>query len=215
MPAGPEGEFGPEGPMGPEGEMGPGGPMGPGGGAEAAPAPQGETGPPLEPNRTNPFSRPGVEADEEAFEDVDIRRIGPDWSSVPITKRMGFLPPTVPEPEAPPTPPEAFEVPKPLKVTSIMWTKEGQAMAVYEYGTAPDAQSGVVRPGERLDLDEKSLQIMEIQQDHIIVKDRDTGREKTIYLSEKAPEPERPQRQQRRPNRRGQQPRGGGGQLGP
>lgn len=193
-------EPGMEGPGAPPGGPGmrPGARGGGGGQAQAAPPePAGQTGPPIEPNRANPFARPGVAGDEEAFEDIDVQEIGPDWSSVPITERSGFLAPEIPDREAAEPPPEGLEFEQPFRVTSIMWTAEGQAMAVYEHGSGRDAESGVVRPGGRLSVENKSLLIERVRQDHVVVKNRETGDTKTIYLSKKAPEPEEPERSQR------------------
>jgi|LSQX01.3.fsa_nt_gb hypothetical protein len=217
MPEGPEDPGMPPG----AGEPGmPGGPPGmPGGGPDfgGAPmsgaAPDGPTEPsssfkgaPIEPSPTQPF-RPAPIAGG-AFGDVPLERMqvtryGSNWSQIPITQRMGFPDPEVPARKAPKPPSAVIDADKPLRVTSIMWTQDGQALAVYEFGEGPDKLSGVVRPGDVVE----NWRAVEIRGDHIVVEDRKSNVRTEVYLSEKAPEPKQPEIPQRRPG--GRQPRGG------
>jgi hypothetical protein len=57
-------------------------------------------------------------------------------------------------------------------------------MAVYESGS----KSGVVKPGDIVG----EWQVAEIWRDRVIVKDRKTGRQQTVYLTSKAPAAAKP-----------------------
>lgn len=196
-PGGPGGPGGPP-PGGPGGPGGPppGGPGGPGGPAGPAGAP-GEAGapaaaaapikpvPPLEGNRPNPFLPTDIEGADGAPAKVPYAtRYGLNWHQIPITARLGFVRPRVPARAAvkPPSPAEepAFDI----TITSILWTQDGQAMAVYESGS----KSGVVKPGDIVG----DWQVAEIWRDRVVVNDRKTGRQQTVYLTSKAPGASKP-----------------------
>lgn len=190
-PPGPPGaEAGPPGPgMGPDmGPMGPGGPdMGAAGGAAPA-APKREL-PPTEPSSANPFTGAGVvsQGDQVTIDELHYTSYGNDWSRIPITVQKGFPAPEVPERAAPAAPPSALGTDKPLRITSIMWTKDGQALAVYEYGEGDEMESGTVRPGDRV----ATWQVVEIRQDLVIVEDRASKARTEVYLAHRAPKPEK------------------------
>jgi hypothetical protein len=160
---------------------------------EAAPEPEpSEKGPPIEPSSPKPFSGAGVApgvAGEVALEDMRVTNYGSNWSSIPITQRVGFPSPDVPPRRPAPPPPSVIGPEKPLRVTSIMWTQDGQALAVYEYGEGEEMQSGVVRPGDVVD----TWKTVEIRRDHIVVEDRKSGAKSEVFITEKAPEPKRPE----------------------
>lgn len=190
---GPGGDPGmPGGPGAPDMAM-PGGPdmgMGAPGGAPAAAAatPKREL-PPTEPSSANPFTGAGVVSAgaEQTIDQLHYTSYGNDWSRIPITLQKGFPAPEVPERAAPAPPPSAVGTDKPLRVTSIMWTKDGQALAVYEYGEGADMESGTIRPGDRVG----SWQVVEIRQDLVIVEDRSSGGRTEVYLTHRAPKPEK------------------------
>ena len=179
--------MGPGGPpgMGMEGMDGAGAPMVEDTGSDVEPA---KLEPPLERSRSNPFSAPGVVVGPDG---VDVRReitsYGTNWSRLPITARVGFVRPNVPPPSAaaPPAPSAGPDID--LRVTSIMWTQDGQALAVYESGTGAAKKSGVVKPGERVD----NWEVVEIWRDRVVVADTKTGARKTVYMTtgESAPAP--------------------------
>jgi hypothetical protein len=170
--------------------MGFGGPVGvPGGapgGAEAVAAAPIVPVAPLETNRPNPFLPTGTEvgAAGTPAKVPYATKYGVNWASLPITARLGFVRPNVPARAAvaPPAPTEepSFDI----IVTSILWTQDGQAMAVYESGS----KNGVVRPGDVVG----DWQVQEIWRDRIIVADRKTGKTQTVYLTSKAPAAARP-----------------------
>jgi len=191
-------------PPGAEGMMG--GPMGgePGGAPPAAPVGN-WTGPPIEPSNPNPFAAAAAAgiADEVSLQDMKVTNYGTNWARIPITQRIGFPAPEVPARAAPPPPPSVIGPEKPLRVTSIMWTKDGQALAVYEYGEGDEMQSGVVRPGDVVE----TWKVSEIRQDYIVIEDRRSGARTEIYLSEKAPEPKKEEPPAGRPGARQPRPR--------
>lgn len=160
---------------------------------EAAPEPAPSAkGPPIEPSGPNPFSAAAVAAGvagEVALEDMRVTNYGSNWSSIPITQRMGFPSPEVPPRRPAPPPPSVIGPEKPLRITSIMWTQDGQALAVYEYGEGEEMQSGVVRPGDVVD----TWRAVEIRRDHMVVEDRKSGAKSEVFITEKAPEPKRPE----------------------
>jgi hypothetical protein len=193
----------------PGGAAGPGGPGGPGGAPAAAPV--GPVVPPLEGSRTNPFLPPGTEGGaatggpaKAPFAD----KYGLNWHQLPITARLGFVRPHIPAHAAvaPPAPGEgpSFDI----LITSILWTQDGQAMAVYESGPPDNRKSGVVKPGDIVG----DWQVAEIWRDRVVVSDRKTGKQQTIYISTKPPAAARPSGGggRRRPGRRSGQPAGGG-----
>jgi len=215
----PDGEAGagppPPGPPPPGAEAAPGGMPGEPGGAPAGGGEEKPVLPPIEPSNTNPFAAGGVAAggEEVTLDDLRVTRYGTNWAAVPITQRLGFPEPEVPARAAPPPPPSVIGPEKPLRVTSIMWTQDGQALAVYEYGEGKDMASGVVRPGDVVE----NWKVVEIRQGLIVIEDRKSGARTEIYLAEKAPEPKKPATAPAGP-RGGRQPRGGqprGGQPRP
>ncbi|NLJ36018.1 MAG: hypothetical protein GX358_07305 [candidate division WS1 bacterium] len=183
--------------------MPPGGPaeFGPAEETPAAPDPSAK-GDPIEPSSSNPFSAaalaPGAQG-QLALEDMRVTNYGSDWSKIPITQQLGFPSPEVPSRKPPTPPPSVFGPEKPLYITSIMWTQDGQALAVYEFGEGPDKMDGVVRPGDVVE----NWKVVEIRGDHIIVEDRPSGTRTEVFLTEKAPAPAKPEPQQ--PRRRGTQ----------
>ncbi len=177
---------------GPPGMMGPMGGGMPGGGmpaAAAAPAaPSGPAMPPIEPSNPQPFATSAGVAmgDEEiTVADMKITNYGSNWAKIPISQRMGFPDPEVPPRPRPTAPPAVIGPEKPLRVTSIMWTKDGQALATYEYGEGEEMESNVVRPGDFVG----TWKVVEIRQDYMVIEDRSTGARTEIYLSRKAPKP--------------------------
>lgn len=123
-------------------------------------------------------------AEEELAEPPMAYNYGSNWHRLPITARLGFVRPNIPARAAvqPPKPTEepSFDV----TITSILWTQEGQAMAVYESG----GKSGVVKPGDIVG----DWQVAEIWRDRVVIADRKNGRQQTIYLTVKPPAPTRP-----------------------
>lgn len=109
---------------------------------------------------------------------------GTNWHRLPITARLGFVRPAIPARTAaqPPAPTEApsFDI----TVTSILWTQDGQAMAVYESG----GKSGVVKPGDIVN----DWQVVEIWRDRIIVADKKSGGQQSVYITTKSAAPSRP-----------------------
>lgn len=181
-------------PPGGGGPPGPGGPgmdpmMGGGGMPAAAAAPSGPSGPampPIEPSNPNPFAASaGVAMGEEEITvaDMKVTNYGSNWAMIPVTQRMGFPDPEVPPRPRPAAPPAVIGPEKPLRVTSIMWTKDGQALATYEYGEGEEMESNVVRPGDVVD----TWRVVEIRQDYMVIEDRRSGARTEIYLSRKAP----------------------------
>jgi hypothetical protein len=109
---------------------------------------------------------------------------GSNWHRLPITARLGFVRPNVPA-HAAVQAPGATEAPSfDILVTSILWTQEGSAMAVYESG----GKSGVVKPGDIVG----DWQVIEIWRDRVVVADRKNGRQQTVYLTTKSPSSARP-----------------------
>lgn len=195
---------GPGGPPGMEGGMGaPGAPA-------AAPA---KPGKPWEASRPNPFLPRGMAAGEAAGggEPPVVYRYGTNWSRLPLTARLGFPRPQIPARVAPPAPkPEeapAFDV----LITSIMWTQDGQAQAIYE----SEGKSGVIKPGDIVG----KWQVVEIWRDRVVIADRESGARQTVYMTTKPPTPARPSAPSRpgtegRPGRPTGRP-GGGGRVPP
>lgn len=158
------------------------------GGATAAAAPTAPIVPvpALEASRPNPFLPTGTAGGlgGAAAKVPYATHYGVDWSKLPITARLGFVRPHVPARAAvaPPAPSEepSFDI----TVTSILWTQDGQAMAVYQSGS----KNGVVRPGDVVG----EWQVREIWRDRVIVADRKSGKTQTVYLTSKAPAASRP-----------------------
>jgi hypothetical protein len=141
---------------------------------------------PLEGSRVNPFLAPGVAAieGEEAAEPKLAYSYGTNWHLLPITARLGFVRPNVPARAAVAPPPASEEPSFDITITSILWTQDGQAMAVYESG----GKSGVVRPGDIVG----DWVVAEIWRDRVVVADRKTNRQQTVYMTTKKPTPPRP-----------------------
>lgn len=167
------------GPPGAEGEMG-----GPGA-APAAAAPT-ASGKPLEAARPNPFMPREVTgaAGDQPVEPPTVYRYGNNWNRLPITARLGFVRPQIPARTAPRPPTPEEEPSFDITITSILWTQDGQAMAVYESG----GKSGVVKPGDIVG----DWRVVEIWRDRVVVADTDSGRQQTVYLSIKPAAPARP-----------------------
>lgn len=143
--------------------------------------------PPLEPSRGNPFLPQNVvlSATGKPATIPYVTHYGSNWSSIPITARLGFVRPAIPA-RAPLAPPAPEQGPAPgLTVTSILWTQDGQAMAVYESGPVGSRHSGVVKPGDVVD----TWQVVEIWRDRVVIADRKTGKQQTVYLTTKAATP--------------------------
>lgn len=195
-PGGPPPMDGPGGPPGMGGPAGPGMPGGPGGpgemGAAAAPAAPIEPVDPLEGSRPNPFlpRDAAVSADGTLAKAPFATNYGPNWSRLPISARLGYPRPTIPaaRPVSPPAPEEQLDLN--ITVSGIMWTSDGQASAVCEYETgAPGRRkSGVVRPGDIVE----NWQVVEIWRDRVVVQDRKSGKQQTVYMTTKKPEAPRP-----------------------
>lgn len=157
--------------------------------------------PALEGSRSNPFLPTDIVGSDGSSAKVPYAdRYGVDWHQLPITARLGFVRPNVPARAAvaPPTPAEepTFDI----AITSILWTQDGQAMAVYESGS----KSGVVKPGDVVG----DWVVGEIWRDRVIVNDRKTGRQQTVYLTSKAPAASKPSTGTK------PAPAGGGGRSG-
>lgn len=129
----------------------------------------------LEGSRANPFLPRGAVAGEDGTAGPPFRtRYGANWSQLPITYRLGFVRPRVPAAREV-APPQIVLPAADMVVTSILWTQDGQAMAVYEAGS----KSGVVKPGDVVD----TWQVVEIGRDYVVVADRESGRQRTVYMS--------------------------------
>lgn len=191
--AGPPPMGGPGGPPGMGGPEGPGMPGMPGGpgemGAAAAPAAPIEPVDPLEGSRPNPFlpRDAAVSADGTLVSAPFATNYGPNWSRLPISARLGYPRPTIPgaRPVSPPAPEEQLDLN--ITVSGIMWTSDGQASAVYEAGAPGSRKSGVVRPGDIVE----NWQVVEIWRDRVVVQDRKSGKQQTVYMTTKKPEPPR------------------------
>ena len=158
----------------------------PGAAAGAAAAPT-EKLAPLEGTRPNPFLPRDAEL-ATGGKPVEPRltyHYGTNWAQLPITLRMGFVRPRIPAPRAVEPPAPVEEPATDLIVTSILWTQDGQAMAVYESGPSDHRKSGVVKPGDIVD----DWQVAEIWRDHIVVTDRSSGRQRSVYLTVKKAAP--------------------------
>ncbi len=160
-------------PPGPEMGGMPGGPPGapPMPGAPAAPAAAGPSGaplPPLEISRQNPFAEPGEPAGPALQEFRTAKtKYGPDWSQLPITLRVGFVPP-----ERPPHPPPAPTVEEirqieegagtGFRISSILWT-QGSPLATYE---TPGGETGTIGPGDVV----SGWKVVEIGRSYVVVQ---------------------------------------------
>ena len=150
------------------------GPFGAMGGAQVAAAPPAEfKGPPLESERDNPFTPPGVEL-ELAL--AAATKYGPDWSRVPVTTRVGFVRPERPPRPTPPAPPPPTAK-RFLRISSMMWS-EGRPIATYE---TADGNTGTIQPGDWVE----EWQVIEMGQDYVVVKHRDTGEIQRVFLKGK------------------------------
>lgn len=159
-----------------------------GGGMAAAPTAPAEKLAPLEGSRPNPFlPRDAAPTEGGKLAEPRLRySYGLNWSRLPITLRMGFVRPNVPAPRAVQPPEPGQEPATDLIVTSILWTQDGQAMAVYESGPADRRKSGVVKPGDIVD----DWQVLEIWRDRVVVADRKTGKQRSVGMTtKKAPPP--------------------------
>lgn len=198
---------GPGGPPGMEGGMGaPGAPA-------AAPA---KPGKPWEASRPNPFLPRGMAAGEAAGggEPPVVYRYGTNWSRLPLTARLGFPRPQIPA-RVPPPAPKPEEAPSfDVLITSIMWTQDGQAQAIYE----SEGKSGVIKPGDIVG----KWQVVEIWRDRVVIADRESGARQTVFMTTKPPAPPTPPRPSApsRPGTEGRPGRptgrpGGGGRVPP
>ncbi len=166
--------------MGP-GMPGPGGMPGMAGfeamGAMVPEAPDIAKGDPIESSRPNPFASVGVVGVVQVGPLVTAATTyGPLWSHIPITARLGFVRPERPERPSPPEPPPPTAK-KFLRISSIAWVK-GTPTATYE---TIDDKYGTVQPGDWVD----EWQIIEIGQDYVIAKNRDTGEIQRVFLKER------------------------------
>jgi len=144
------------------------------GGAQVAAAPPAEfKGPPLEAERDNPFASPAVEL-EPAL--ATATKYGPDWSRMPVTTRVGFVRPERPPRPAPPEPPPPTAK-RFLRISSIMWSG-GRPTATYE---TADGKTGTIQPGDWVE----EWQVIEMGQDYVVVKHRDTGEIQRVFLKGK------------------------------
>jgi len=129
--------------------------------------------PPLEPSRPNPFGAVGVAAKSMTRELGTRATIyGPDWSRIPITRRVGFLQPT--RPPHPPPGPSAIEAAAiatgagaRIRISSILWS-EGSPLATYETSAG---ETGTVGPGDLID----RFKVVEIGRDYVVVMDTRTN----------------------------------------
>jgi hypothetical protein len=173
MPGAPVGMPGaPTGMPGAEGGM-PGMPGAGGEAAAAAPAAPAVVLPPLEPSRPNPFGGVGV-ATKSLTQELRTRatKYGPDWSRIPITRRVGFLQPTRPPHPAPgPSASEAAAIATgagaKIRISSILWS-EGSPLATYE---STSGETGTVGPGDLID----KFRVVEIGRDYVVVMDTKTN----------------------------------------
>jgi hypothetical protein len=110
-----------------------------------------------------------------------VTNYGTNWSRLPVTLRLGFVRPRIPAAREISAPAPTVEPAADMIVTSILWTQDGQAMAVYESGPADRRKSGVVKPGDVVD----DWQVVEIWRDRVVVADRSSGRQRTVYMAAK------------------------------
>ncbi len=156
--------------------MGPPGAMG---GAQVAAAPPTEfKGPPLESERDNPFTTPSIGLEIAGLGPalVAATKYGPDWSRMPVTTRVGFVRPERPPRPTPPEPPPPTAK-RFLRISSMMWS-EGRPIATYE---TADGKTGTIQPGDWVE----EWQVIEMGQDYVVVKHRDTGEIQRVFLKGK------------------------------
>jgi len=146
---------------------------------------------PMEPSRANPFAP--VQARKGAgVEDYSAATAyGPNFSNYPITLRVPFPRPETPKPEelAPKLPPEVEY----RRLSAVLWAPDGGVTAVLEMGEPPNVSSKIVKPGDVFD----DWQVVEIQNDRVILRNRSNGQLDTIELQteKEAPRPRRRQPQ--------------------
>ncbi len=187
-----------EGGPGEEG-FGPGAEMGAPGAPEAGPVEPPPPGEPLEASRPNPFApRAAALGTSEEVRAAMAYRYGPNWDELPIAERVAFVRPEVPTPPVPPPPPMRPAVEDLLRITSIMWGADGQALAAYE---PPDGPPGVLKPGDRVP---GGWLVTEIRRNGVTLRNAQSGEIQQLELRARTEkkEPERPQRRQRPGGRR-------------
>ena len=186
----------------PPGEFAGGDEFGGGGGeAPSVAAPVGIVSDPLEAYRPNPFAaRLEAGGAVAAARMAGAMKYGPDWSKLPIAEHVAFVKPEVPAAPTPPAPvirPRAEEL---LRITSIMWGAEGQALAAYE---TADGSTGVVKPGDRV----QGWMVTQISRTGVTIRNLQSGETQELDLRSR-PETKEPERPHRRPQSRERRPGG-------
>ena len=145
--------------------------------------------PPLEPSRPNPFAvidapigmGGSTGGSKKSAFPTQYTKYGPDWSKIPLAKRIGFPHADRPEVGAgihlPPLPEGTTTSDKFMRVSGVTWT-DGAAMALYE---TEDGKSGVVRPGDFVE----GWQIVEVRRDKVIIKKRGASETQELIVGEK------------------------------
>jgi len=150
--------------------------------APAAPAGAGEPKTkPIEPWRENPFLP--VAGQRE----YDIRSFyGPTYPALPMSMEIGFpaavRPTGIAAPTAPPEP-ERY-----MRCSAIIWDREGNVVAVVQIEEAGELKGYTVHPGDLV----ASYVVEEITQDTVTLRDRETGKRRTVLLESAATAPPPP-----------------------
>ncbi len=167
--------------------FGPGAEMGAPGAPEAGPVEPPPPGEPLEASRPNPFApRAAALGTSEEVRAAMAYRYGPNWDELPIAERVAFVRPEVPTPPVPPPPVIRPAVEDLLRITSIMWGADGQALAAYE---PPEGPPGVLKPGDRVP---GGWLVTEIRRNGVTLRNAQSGEIQQLELRARSEKKEQP-----------------------
>ncbi|MFQ6131859.1 MAG: hypothetical protein ACE5R4_07460 [Armatimonadota bacterium] len=177
----------------------PGAPAAPGAPGAAAGGVGVEEGPPLERSRPNPFMPleppTGIEGGLGGY-------FGPQWGKVPITAKYNFPRPQAGSANPPPSRAHLAElrpgrgvpadvVPPPLptwrRMTGVVWTPDGSAVAILQRGEEGDVETQVLRPGDVFTGDNTVVE--RVERYRVILRDRSTGEEIVVPLQSEEDNP--------------------------